>query len=94
MLAGIFATASMQDKIDKGELKDKKCDYLLRLLINIQKYLSARLSVEHIHHSLDILAGNGTIETFSSIPDYCVIALFVKIGKERIMFYVCKCLKI
>lgn len=68
MLAGIFATVKMQDEVDKGKLNDKNIQLLLRLLVNIQKYLSARWSVEHIHHSLDVLAGNGTIETFSSIP--------------------------
>lgn len=67
MLAAIFATARMQDANDltKG---DKSKQLLLRLLVNMQKYFTAKNSVQHIHHALDTLAGNGTIETFSPIP--------------------------
>lgn len=68
MIAGIFATIKMQDQFDKGELNDDKTPLLLRLLVNMQKYLSALWSFEHIHHAMDVLAGNGMIETFSSLP--------------------------
>jgi alkylation response protein AidB-like acyl-CoA dehydrogenase len=68
MVAAIFATIEMQDQFDKGELTDSKIPLLLRLLVNMQKYLSALWSFEHIHHSIDVLAGNGMIETFSSLP--------------------------
>lgn len=68
MTAAIFATAKLQDQWDVNETGGNKNKLLLRLLVNIQKYLSARWSVEHIHHALDVLAGNGTIETFSPLP--------------------------
>lgn len=68
MIAGIYATTALQDRLDCDKTTDPSIPLLLRLLVNIQKYLSAKLSVEHIHHALDIFAGNGTIETFSSIP--------------------------
>lgn len=68
MLAAIFATARLQDQLDIGEWPNQDGKLLLRLLVNIQKYLTALYSVEHIHHALDVLAGNGTIETFSSLP--------------------------
>lgn len=68
MLAGIFDTVRIQDQFDQGSIHDKNLTLLLRLLANLQKYLSARWSVDHIHHALDVLAGNGTIETFSSLP--------------------------
>jgi acyl-CoA dehydrogenase len=68
LLASIFATAKLQDKYDREESEDHKAKLLLRLLVNLNKYLSSLWTVEHIHHCLDILAGNGTIETFSSIP--------------------------
>ncbi len=68
MVAAIFATAKMQDQWDSSIAQDQDVKLLLRLLVNMQKYLSALLSVEHIHHSLDVLAGNGTIESFSPIP--------------------------
>lgn len=68
MVAGIFATAHLQDQFDTQTQVDKNTQLILRLLVNIQKYLTAKWSVEHVHHCLDVLAGNGTIETFSSIP--------------------------
>lgn len=68
VLAACFATIKMQDQLDMEKNSAANTKLLLRLLVNIQKYLSARWSVEHIHHALDVLAGNGTIETFSSIP--------------------------
>ena len=68
MLAAIFATAQLQDDFDTGKRADDETKFLLRLFANLNKYLSALWSVEHIHHSLDVLAGNGAIESFSIIP--------------------------
>jgi len=68
LLASIFATVKLQDKFDLEDSKNDQTKLLLRLLANLNKYLSALWTVEHIHHCLDVLAGNGTIETFSSIP--------------------------
>ncbi|HYW02848.1 MAG TPA: acyl-CoA dehydrogenase family protein [Gammaproteobacteria bacterium] len=68
LLAGIFATTRMQDRYDTGEEADEDTRRLLRLLANVSKYVSARWGVDHIHHCLDVLAGNGAIETFSAIP--------------------------
>jgi alkylation response protein AidB-like acyl-CoA dehydrogenase len=68
MISAIFKTAKLQDEYDIGNSSNKNEKLLLRLLVNIQKYLSALLSVRHIHSALDVLAGNGTIETFSPVP--------------------------
>lgn len=68
LLSSIFATVQLQDLFDTDQIKGEKNKLLLRLLANLNKYLSALWSVEHIHHSLDILAGNGAIESFSPIP--------------------------
>ncbi len=68
LLSSIFATLQLQDAFDLSLNKTNDRKLLLRLLANLNKYLSAKWTVEHIHHSLDVLAGNGTIETFSSIP--------------------------
>jgi len=68
LLASIFATVKLQDKYDIEESEDSNTKLLLRLLANLNKYFTALWTVEHIHHSLDVLGGNGTIETFSSIP--------------------------
>lgn len=68
LLAGMFAASYLQEKHDNHHPDDEQSQLLLRLLINILKYLTAKWSIDHIHHALDVLAGNGTIETFSSIP--------------------------
>lgn len=67
-MASIFATTKLQDEYDKGHPHSEEGKLLLRLLVNLNKYLSTLWSVEHIHHALDVLAGNRTIESFSSIP--------------------------
>lgn len=68
LLASIFALVQMQDRFDTGQVTGERNKLLLRLLANLNKYLSALWSVEHIHHALDVLAGNGAIESFSPIP--------------------------
>lgn len=68
MLAAIFATARMQDSYDLDSSLPKERKLLLRLLVNMQKYLTAKVSLVHIQQALRVLAGNGTIENFSSIP--------------------------
>lgn len=76
LLASIFATTKLQDELDLTGENDLKKKMLVRLLANLNKYLSAVLSVQHIHHCLDVLAGNGTIETFSPLPQLlrdCII---------------------
>ncbi|HEX2548326.1 MAG TPA: acyl-CoA dehydrogenase family protein [Gammaproteobacteria bacterium] len=65
LMAADFKIIRLQDQYDTGEKIDP---LLLRLLVNMQKHLTAKLSVEHTHHALDVLAGNGAIESFSSIP--------------------------
>lgn len=68
LLASIFGVARLQDKYDLEGLEDEQTKLLLRVLTNLNKTLSSLWTVEHIHHCLDVLAGNGTIETFSPIP--------------------------
>jgi hypothetical protein len=68
LIAAIFATTHLQDDYDTGKVTGDEAKLLLRLLANLNKYLSALWSVEHIHHALDTLAGNGAIESFSPIP--------------------------
>lgn len=68
LIASIYAVTQLQDAEDLGSLSGDDTKLLLRLLANLNKYISALWSVEHIHHALDILAGNGAIESFSIIP--------------------------
>lgn len=68
MLASITAATRLQDRADRGEDLGPETALLLRLLANLNKYLSALWTVEHVHHAIDVLAGNGAIESFSSLP--------------------------
>lgn len=70
MLASVFNMIYCQDKLDEQPAKEQPKDrqLLLRTLANLNKYFTAKRSVENIHHCIDILAGNGTIESFSSLP--------------------------
>lgn len=68
LISSIFAVAKLQDDYDTGKIQGDENKLLLRLLANLNKYLTALWTVQHVHHSLDVLAGNGTIECFSSIP--------------------------
>lgn len=68
MLASAFATVALQDHLDLQVTPSEDKKLLLRLLANLNKYISALWSVEHIHHAIDVLAGNGAIETFSTLP--------------------------
>lgn len=68
ILAAICATVQLQDEYDMGKKQGDEFKLLLRLLANLNKYISALWSVDHIHHCLDVLAGNGAIESFSIIP--------------------------
>lgn len=70
LIASIFYMASRQDELDMTpyEEQSKEKQLLMRTLANLNKYFTAKRSVENIHHCIDILAGNGTIESFSSLP--------------------------
>lgn len=68
MTASVFHMADRQDKLDQQLHPDPADKLLLRTLANLNKYFTALRSVENVHHCLDILAGNGTIESFSSLP--------------------------
>lgn len=70
MLASVFHMVHCQDELDAlpQDKQTKTQQLLLRTLANINKYFTAKRSVENIHHCLDLLAGNGTIESFSSLP--------------------------
>ncbi|MEE2742529.1 MAG: acyl-CoA dehydrogenase family protein, partial [Bdellovibrionota bacterium] len=65
LLAFIFKTTRLQDEADTNN-EEKKL--LLRTLVNLNKYISSLWTVEHIHRSIDILGGNGAIESFSPLP--------------------------
>lgn len=68
LLAGIFATLQMQDQLDQNSAASEEQKLLLRLLANLNKTIPALWTVDHLHHAIDVLAGNGAIESFSTLP--------------------------
>jgi alkylation response protein AidB-like acyl-CoA dehydrogenase len=68
VFAGACFAVRLQDQLDQAVQPDASQKMLMRLLANLMKYISGRWAVDHAHHSMDILAGNGTIETFSALP--------------------------
>ena len=68
LLAAIFATVQLQDRLELSGEDEKNAKLLLRLLANLNKYVSALWGVDAVHHCIDMLGGNGAIESFSSLP--------------------------
>lgn len=66
-LAGSYWLASLQEKSDAGTATDEELGFL-RMGLNLNKVRTATLSHTAINRGLEILGGNGTIETFSVIP--------------------------
>ena len=65
--AGSLHLISLLDKVELGESNQQAQDFL-RMAINLNKYRSSVLSSEVISQGIEILGGNGAIETFSILP--------------------------
>ena len=66
-LAGSFRLAQLQQAADAGTASDDQRAYL-RMGLNLNKVRTAILAHTAINRCLEVLGGNGTIETFSVIP--------------------------
>lgn len=66
LMAFTMKTTALQDQQDCQF--DANRALLLRLLANLSKYITAKKAVEHAHKAIDILGGNGAIESFSCLP--------------------------
>lgn len=66
-LAGTFWLAQVQQRVDGGEAsKDEEA--FLRMGLSLNKVRTAYLSHDAITRGIEVLGGNGTIETFSVLP--------------------------
>lgn len=65
--ASCFALAHLIDKIDTGQA-DEDDVMTHRLLVNINKYITSIRATEAVHQAIEVLGGNGAIETFSILP--------------------------
>ncbi|MDH3261521.1 MAG: acyl-CoA dehydrogenase family protein [Acidimicrobiia bacterium] len=66
-LAGSFWLAQIQQRVDGGEASDDEAAFL-RMGLNLNKVRTASLSHDAVNRGIEILGGNGTIETFSVLP--------------------------
>ncbi len=66
-LAGSFWLAGMQERADADTASDDERAFL-RMGLNLNKVRTALLCHDAINRGLEILGGNGTIETFSVMP--------------------------
>jgi alkylation response protein AidB-like acyl-CoA dehydrogenase len=62
-----FALAHLLDSIETGQASDAdKAVY--RVLVNLNKYVTSIRGSEMVHRAIEVLGGNGAIETFSILP--------------------------
>ena len=66
-LAGSFWLARIQQRVDGGEASEDEAAFL-RMGLNLNKVRTACLSHNAVNRGIEILGGNGTIETFSVLP--------------------------
>ncbi|HEX2622816.1 MAG TPA: acyl-CoA dehydrogenase family protein, partial [Phototrophicaceae bacterium] len=66
-VASGFALAALMDSIETGQSSaDDQAVY--RLLVNLNKYITSIRGSEMVHRAIEVLGGNGAIETFSILP--------------------------
>jgi acyl-CoA dehydrogenase len=65
--ASSFYLAYLVDKIETGQASaNEESSY--RMLVNINKYITSIKGSEMIHRGIEVLGGNGAIESFSILP--------------------------
>lgn len=65
--ASSFYIAHLVDRIDTGQASDAE-KAIYRLLVNVNKYLTSVRGSEMVHRAIEVLGGNGAIESFSVLP--------------------------
>ncbi|MCA9915953.1 MAG: acyl-CoA dehydrogenase family protein [Anaerolineae bacterium] len=65
--ASTFYIAHLLDKIETGQASPEEAQ-AYRFLVNVNKYITAIRATEMIHRGIEVLGGNGAIESFSILP--------------------------
>ncbi len=66
-VASSFYVAHLLDRIETGQpTDDDKATH--RLLVNANKYITSIQATETVHRAIEVLGGNGAIESFSILP--------------------------
>ncbi|MCA9671370.1 MAG: acyl-CoA dehydrogenase family protein [Myxococcales bacterium] len=67
MLSGCLHTTWMHDRVDRGEADDVERAFV-RMAVNLNKMRTAKSARWAIVEGIEVLGGNGAIETFSVLP--------------------------
>jgi acyl-CoA dehydrogenase len=67
MLAGTMRIVRLQDEVETGAA-DSEAENFLRMARNLNKHRSALLARGVVMRAIELLGGNGTIESFSILP--------------------------
>lgn len=65
--ASTFYIAHLLDKIETGQDSPHEAQ-AYRFLVNVNKYITAVRATEMVHRGIEVLGGNGAIESFSILP--------------------------
>jgi hypothetical protein len=66
-LAGSWLLAGLQERLDSGDATDTERGFF-RVALNLNKVRTAQLGHEAVCRGVEILGGNGAIESFSVLP--------------------------
>lgn len=66
--SGTFHIARLVDDMEINDSTDADLRAVIRTAINLNKYRSSVIAHEVINHGIEILGGNGAIESFSVLP--------------------------
>ena len=66
-VASSFALAALLDKIETGNASDDEKS-VYRIFVNLNKYITSIRGSESVHKAIEVLGGNGAIESFSILP--------------------------
>lgn len=67
MVSASFHIAALQDRLEAGRASEQEQDFL-RLAVNLNKVRSAKSARWAVVEGIEVLGGNGAIETFSVLP--------------------------
>lgn len=67
LASGLFQIAHLIDDAELGRVTDET-EAILRTAINLNKYRSAVVGHDAVTHAIELLGGNGAIESFSVLP--------------------------
>ncbi len=71
IFAGSMRIVKVWDDLESGRLEGEEAEQMtkyLRMAINLNKYRSATLAHDVVMQGIELLGGNGTIESFSVLP--------------------------